>query len=179
MSLYQIRRHIIMWCKRRIYSLHGIHPTFFMAGRSNVSRDLIAGEYGFMAAGCNICPKVTLEKYVMLGPRVVITGKDHRFDIPGVPMIFSGRPTLEPTVIEADVWIGQGVIVMAGTRIGRGSIVAAGSIVTKNIPSFEIHGGVPARKIRNRFEAQEDIQMHDAMLNGAAILGEYCAPLGD
>jgi len=64
------------------------------------------------------------------------------------------------TIIEDDVWIGTAAIIMSGVTIGRGSIVAAGSVVTKDIPSCEIWGGVPARKIRDRFETEEEKKYH-------------------
>lgn len=113
----------------------------------------------------------------MLGPRVLIVGDDHRFDIPGTPIIFSGRPEKRNTIIERDAWIGAGVIVMAGVTVGRGAIVAAGSVVTKDIAPFEIHGGVPAKKIKDRFHSQQDLDLHNAMLNETPSLGQYCPPL--
>jgi acetyltransferase-like isoleucine patch superfamily enzyme len=54
-------------------------------------------------------------------------------------------------VIGNDVWLGYGVKIMEGLTIGDGAVVAVGSIVTKNIPPYEIWGGIPAKKIRNRF----------------------------
>jgi acetyltransferase-like isoleucine patch superfamily enzyme len=54
-------------------------------------------------------------------------------------------------VIGNDVWIGYGVKIMEGLTVDDGAVVAAGSIVTHNIPSYEIWGGVPARKIKDRF----------------------------
>lgn len=59
-------------------------------------------------------------------------------------------------IIEDDVWIGANAIIMSGVKIGRGSIIGAGSIVTKNIPSYSIVGGNPAKIIRKRF-TQETI----------------------
>lgn len=53
-------------------------------------------------------------------------------------------------VIEDDVWIGCGVQVMPGVTIGKGSIIAAGSVVTKNVPSYSIYGGIPAKFIKKR-----------------------------
>lgn len=115
----------------------------------------------------------------MFGPDVAITGSDHRYDIAGTPMIFSGRPPLRPTTIEADVWVGRGATIMAGVRVGRGAIIAAGAIVTKDVPAYEIFGGVPARKIGERFPPGELRDRHDRVLDGSVIDGRYCSRLLD
>lgn len=51
-------------------------------------------------------------------------------------------------VIEDFVWIGANVVINPGIKIGRNSIVGANSVVSKDIPANEIHGGVPAKLIR-------------------------------
>lgn len=55
-------------------------------------------------------------------------------------------------VIGNDVWIGYEAVIMAGVHIGDGAVVAARALVTKDVPSYTIVGGVPAREIRKRFE---------------------------
>lgn len=55
------------------------------------------------------------------------------------------------TSIGNDVWIGANVIVMQGVNIGDGAVVGAGSIVTKDVPSFSVVAGVPAKFIKWRF----------------------------
>lgn len=57
-------------------------------------------------------------------------------------------------VIEDDVWIGYGAMIMSGVHIGQGAVVAAGSVVTKNVPAYAIVGGSPAKIIRFRFESE-------------------------
>lgn len=61
--------------------------------------------------------------------------------------------------IGSDVWIGYGVKVMEGVSIGSGAVVAAGSLVTKDIPEYEIWGGVPAKMISSRFDKNEVQQL--------------------
>lgn len=50
-------------------------------------------------------------------------------------------------VIDDYVWIASRVTILPNVHIGKGAVVAAGAVVTKDIPSMEIWGGVPARKI--------------------------------
>ena len=56
--------------------------------------------------------------------------------------------TLEPVVIEDDVWIGANCFIGPGVRIGHGSVVGAGSVVLKSIPPMSVAAGVPCRTIR-------------------------------
>jgi acetyltransferase-like isoleucine patch superfamily enzyme len=58
---------------------------------------------------------------------------------------------LAPTVIGADVWIGQRVLIKAGLKIGDGAIIGAGAIVTKDVEPYAVVGGVPAKFLKWRF----------------------------
>jgi len=167
-----------MFYKRQRHGLKSVHPTFLMRGRSRISRDLIAHEYSFINDQCAIGPGVELGPYVMLGPRVAIAGADHVLDKAGTPIIFAGRPPFKKTVLEADSWVGFGAILMAGVRIGRGAVVAAGAVITKDVPPYEIHAGVPGRKIGQRFPDPADRARHEEMLRQPPRRGRYCAPLG-
>ena len=57
-------------------------------------------------------------------------------------------------VIGNDVWIGYEAVIMAGVHIGDGAIIAARAVVTKDVPSYTIVGGTPAKEIRKRFDAE-------------------------
>jgi acetyltransferase-like isoleucine patch superfamily enzyme len=176
-SFYQKARGLLMCYRRSRHGLKNVHKTFYMSPGSQVSKDLVAAEYSYIGPGCFIGAKVQLGPYVMIGPRVSIVGGDHAYNKPGTPIIFSGRPNLEATIIEADAWIGCGAILMAGVRIGRGAIVAAGAVVTKDVPAYEIHAGVPAQKISERFADSSAREVHDRMLSDLPKAGEFCAPL--
>lgn len=159
------------------YGLKHVHPTFYAGPGCQISRDLVAGPYSFCNLGCIIGPQVELGAYVMLAPRVAIVGNDHLWTKPGVPIIFSGRPEMKRTVIEADAWIGYGAVIMSGARIGRGAIIAASAVVTKDVPPYEIWGGIPARKIGERFPDPADRLKHDQMLALPPRQGDFCPPV--
>ena len=159
---------------RKLYRLRHVHYTFYFCGGCRISRDFHAGPYGFMSRGCNIGPGVTAGSYVMFAPEVSIVGSDHCFDIPGKPIIFSGRPPLRRTIIEDDVWLGYRAVIMAGTTIGRGSIVGAGAAVIRDVEPYSIVAGVPAKVVNRRFYSESDMIVHDAMLNKPPQTGTYC-----
>lgn len=163
------------WFWSRYYGLKHVDPSFLLSARCDIHPDFEAGPFGFMNVGCRIGPRVRVGRYVMFGPEVAIVGADHRFDQPGVPMIFSGRPEPVETVVEDDVWIGARAIIVAGVRIERGAVIAAGSIVTKDVAAYSIVGGVPASLIRKRF-SQSEAESHDAMLKEPEAQGPYCDP---
>ena len=175
--VHRLVRWTLMVYRRWHFGLKHVHSTFYMARGCSIASDLVAREYSFMNIGCVLDSKVELGRYAMLAPYVAIVGKDHIFSIPGLPIIFSGRPERPPTtIIEDDVWIGFRATILAGVRIGRGAIVGAGSVVTKDIPPYEIHAGVPAHKIGERFIGGADRLRHDSMLDGPVIDGQFCPP---
>jgi len=48
------------------------------------------------------------------------------------------------------VWVGTGCRILDGVKIGRGCVIGAGAVVTKNLPSYSIAVGVPARIVGTR-----------------------------
>lgn len=54
-------------------------------------------------------------------------------------------------VIGNDVWIGYEAVVLSGVTIGDGAIIGTRAVVTKDVPSYTIVGGIPAKPIRKRF----------------------------
>lgn len=75
----------------------------------------------------------------------MITGS-HDIDDPDFTADF------KPIHVGHHCWIGTGATILQGVNIGDGAVVAAGAVVTKDIPSYEIWGGIPAKCIRKRTE---------------------------
>jgi len=59
-------------------------------------------------------------------------------------------------IIENEVWIGTGSIILSGVRIGKGAIIAAGSVISSDVPAYAIVAGNPAKIIKYRFN--EDLR---------------------
>lgn len=56
---------------------------------------------------------------------------------------------IKPVIIEDNVWIGTGSVILKGVIIGEGSVVAANSLVTRSIPPYSIAMGVPAQVVKS------------------------------
>lgn len=116
----------------------------------------------------------------IFGNRVAFVGKyDHNYQQIGTPTRLASQIRDEDynwkglnqiTEVGDDVWIGYGSIIMSGVKIGNGAIIAAGSVVTKDIEPYSIYGGVPARKIADRFENEEDKRKHIQLYNSSKHL---------
>lgn len=68
-------------------------------------------------------------------------------DHPDLPFFEEYKETL----IGNDVWIGAKAIIIDGVKIGDGAVIGAGAVVTKDVPSYAVVVGVPARVIKYRF----------------------------
>lgn len=121
------------------------------------------GDYCYIGRYSYLDGDITMGNFVMLASAVAMIGGDHRTDIVGRPMRFSGRENAKPIRILDDVWIGHGAVILHGVTIGEGAIVAAGSIVTRDVPPYTIAVGSPARVLRFRFDGAERAS-HEAML---------------
>ncbi len=159
-TIYFFLRRLKVGMRTRRYGLKHIGKCNYFGLRCELARDLKTGDFCLISNDCFIGPGVTIGNFTMLAPKVGIVGGDHRYDIVGMPSYFSGRGVTKQTTIGFDVWIGYGVIILAGVTIGDGAIVAAGSVVTSDVEECAIIGGVPARKIKNRFASDSEKQEH-------------------
>lgn len=114
---------------------------------------LVLGNNVTMENDCHVAAanRVEIHDNVLMASRVYVSDHAHGHAT-GAALALppNDRPIVSkgPVVIEAEVWLGEGVCVLPGVRIGRSSIIGANSVVTHDIPPRSVAVGAPARVIR-------------------------------
>lgn len=127
---------------------------------------ILVGENSYIGRESIIECNTVLGKNSLLANRVMIIGRnDHDINQVGVPVRFSrcvrdGFQDDDSVDIGDDVWIGAGAIILAPVSIGSGAVVAAGAVVTKDVGSYTVVAGNPARVVRKRFKDFEQETAH-------------------
>ena len=105
---------------------------------------------------CQICnhftvvvegPGVEIGSDVLIGSHVSIYDSDFHEIAPDKRV--GGCPKMAKVTIGDNVWIGDRVTILKGSRIGKNSVIAAGAVVSGEFPDNVIIGGVPAKIIRH------------------------------
>jgi len=155
--------------KWRKYSIgknfHAGRGVFLWAKNSiTIGDNFYIGKYSIIECDAQIGDNVIFANHVSLIGRY-----DHHFQQLGMPIRLASqirdfdyqwKGLGQKIIIEDDVWIGLGSVVLSGLTIKTGSIIAAGSVVTKDIEPYSIYAGNPAKKIRDRFDNLEELEEH-------------------
>lgn len=166
--LYAVRKNVTLNDPVHI----GIGTILWAPNKLNVNSNVYIGKY------CTIQCDGSIGSNVVIANQVGLVGRwDHDFSVIGktvydAPWIgsseYQGLGLGLTIVIEDDVWIGYGATILSGVLVGRGAIIAAGAVVVNNVEPYSIVGGVPARKIGDRF-SRDQITEHEQLIYGRVI----------
>ena len=109
--------------------------------------------------------KFVLKKYSCIGAGTIIIPDNHTPTV-GIPQYLSNthiNDTGRTIVVNEDVWVGAGSLLLSRCSIGRGAVIAAGCVVSKEVPPYAVVAGNPAKIIACRFTA-EQILRHESIL---------------
>ena len=120
-----------------------IEPPFYCSYGQNIH----IGDHVYLNVLCIIldCNEVHIGHHVMIGPAVQIYTAAHLLQ---AETRIQGWEVAKPIVIEDNVWLGGGAILLPGVRIGRNAVVGAGAVVPRSVPANTVVAGNPARVIR-------------------------------
>jgi acetyltransferase-like isoleucine patch superfamily enzyme len=89
---------------------------------------------------------IKIENKTIISMRVTVIT---HLDVGGSPLKNLDFPVKEEAMtLGKRCYIGAGALVLPGVRVGECAVVAAGSLVTHNVSSYTVVGGVPAKVIR-------------------------------
>ena len=156
-----IKRKLKVWLSAKIKSLIEERTPVLIS--SNAIIDAGAKSYhngNFMVRGSK--SKVSIGSYCAIGKDVKVILNNHSVDYASMQYSFYKsnfnslpynleRPNIS-VEIGSDVWIGDNVIILPNVKIGHGCVIGAGSVVTKSVEPYSIIAGVPAEKIKMRFD---------------------------
>jgi maltose O-acetyltransferase len=110
-------------------------------------QNIYIGDHVYLNVLCTILDnnEVHIGDHVMIGPSVQIYTAAHLLQ---AEARIQGWEVAKPIVIEDNVWLGGGAILLPGVRIGRNAVVGAGAVVTRSVSANTIVAGNPARVIR-------------------------------
>jgi chloramphenicol O-acetyltransferase type B len=162
----------IQYLRKVVYRKYNIGEGLFIGRRTRIwAREKVdIGKNFYMGKDSLIESDVVIGDNVMWGSKVAVIGRyDHHYQQVGIPIRLAMKITdMEYTwkglgiitIIENDVWVGYGSTILGGIKIGEGSVIGAGSLVTKDVEPYSIYAGVPARRIRPRFDDEDDLKRH-------------------
>lgn len=106
----------------------------------------------FFADNVNIVAygeKITIGQNTLIASGSTLISRNHKFSDIDKYIKEQGYQNA-PIVIGNDVWIGFNSTILPGVSIGDGAVIAAHSVVTKDVPSYTVVGGIPAKEIKKR-----------------------------
>jgi len=137
------RQRILRQLLRHIGQDSMIQPPFYCTYGHNTH----IGDHVYLNWSCIIIDnnEVRIGDQVMVGPYVQIYTAAHPLQAEARNQ---GSEVARPIVIEDNVWLGGGAILLPGVRVGRNAVVGAGAVVSRSVPADTVVAGNPARVIR-------------------------------
>lgn len=117
--------------------------------KCRLSNNISMGNESSLGDGAYVSGTLIIGESTMIAPQCVFLGIDHVFDEETLDNNVLAKKN-KPIKIGSHSWLGYGVKVLSGVNIGDYVIVGAGAVVTKDVESYCVVGGVPAKVIKKR-----------------------------
>lgn len=154
----EVKRKLRMWISTKLKNLiiEENKPVLFESNSVINSGKESYHNGNFIVKGSG---SLYIGNYCAFGNNIKIILSNHNYNYASIQYTFyykrfgklPYRNKRGKTIIGSDVWIGDNVIILPNVKIGNGVCIGAGSIVTKDIPSYTVCAGVPAKILKYRF----------------------------
>lgn len=126
---------------KRVDDTFALFPPFY----TDFGKNITVGRDVFINSGCHFQDQggITIGDGSLIGHNVVLATLNHEMDPACRKDMYPA-----PITIGKYVWIGANATVCPGVTIGDGAVVAAGAVVTRDVATNTVVGGVPARLLK-------------------------------
>jgi len=114
-------------------------------GKISIGNNVYIGEYSVLTSN----EEIEVGHNALISPHNDIVDFNHIYQDESIPISRQGI-TAKKITIQEDVWIGSGCKILKGVTLGKGAVIGAGSVVTKDVPSYHVVVGNPAKMIKER-----------------------------
>lgn len=140
---------------------------FCEIGPRVVLRDVTVGDFTYFERGgeaihaalgrfCSVAANVRINALAHPTERVTTHKITYRaneyFRFRPLDAAWRGERAAQRVAVGHDVWIGHGAVILPGVAVGTGAVIGANAVVTRNVAPYEVVAGVPARRLRFRFD---------------------------
>ena len=141
------RRFLLRLFGARIGKGVHVYPSCRIWGPWNLRMD----DYSCLAArvDCYCVAPISIGAHTTISQYSYLCTATHDYEHPNIPLITT------PIVVKDQVWICADVFVAPGVMIGQGAVVGARATVLKDVESWTVVAGNPARFIKKRIVSQE------------------------
>ena len=142
--LDKLRMNLLRFAGSKIGKKSFVHPNVMILNPEN----LIIGERSNIGSNSEIFnySRLYIGDNVDIGTQFYINTNNHKIDDKNKPLAYQGGNSKE-IKIGSDIWIGARVTILSGAIIENRVVIGANTLVTKNLKSGYVYGGVPAKQI--------------------------------
>ena len=126
---------------KKIDDTFRLFPPFY----TDFGKNITIGKDVFINSGCHFQDQGGIEigNGAWIGHNVVLATINHDLSPKE-----NRKNHYAPVKIGAHVWIGSNATILPGVTIGNWAVIAAGAVVTRDVPTMTVVGGVPAKVLK-------------------------------